>query len=58
MTAVEQQINQNVWNDERTSKISAAIEEERKSQHASRQKESRKKKLDKLTTQEREELRK
>jgi len=38
--------------------MSAAKEEERKKQHIARQKESRKRKLDELTAQEREELRK
>ena len=58
VTAIEQQINPNVRNDERTGEMSAAKEEEQKKQHAARQKESRKRKLYELTTQQRKELRK
>ena len=54
MAAIEQQINQNVRNDERTGKITTAKEEEQKKQHAAWQKESRKRKLDELKAQERE----
>ena len=38
VTAVEQQINQNVRNDERTREISVETEEEQKKQHTTRQK--------------------
>ena len=52
VTTVQQQINQNVQNDHRTSEMSAKTEEEQKKQHAVQQKESRKRKLAELTAQE------